>query len=158
MSRERLQRLNTLLGMKEKAMEKAGEMLKQAREQFAAGKSKHDQIVSYRQDYVEQLHRMGDSGCTLGRLRNRIDFINQLDAILIQLNQQLSQLAKFRTQCEKKFLQAKAEKDAVIRLIERVKLQRSEQLARLEQKESDEYAQKQWYSKNSTNNPDKRGG
>lgn len=139
-------------------MEKAGEMLKQAREQFTAGKSKHDQIVSYRQDYVEQLHRMGDSGCTLGRLRNRIDFINQLDAILIQLNQQLSQLAKFRSQCEKKFLQAKAEKDAVIRLIERVKLQRSEQLARLEQKESDEYAQKQWYSKNSMNNPDKRGG
>lgn len=58
----------------------------------------------------------------------------------------------------KKFLQAKAEKDAVIRLIERVKLQKNEQLARLDQKESDEYAQKQWYSKNSTNNPDKRGG
>lgn len=144
-----------LLGMKEKAMEQAGDMLKQAREQFAAGKGKHDQIVSYRQDYVEQLHRMGDSGCTLGRLRNRIDFINQLDTILIQLNQQLSQLAKFRTQCEKKFLQAKAEKDAVIRLIERIKLQRSEQLAKLEQKESDEYAQKQWYSKNSANNRDK---
>ncbi len=107
MSRQRLERLHTLLGMKEKAMEKAGEMLKQAREQFTAGKSKHDQIVGYRQDYVEQLHRMGDTGCTLGRLRNRIDFINQLDTILIQLNQQLSQLAKFRTQCEKKFLQAK---------------------------------------------------
>lgn len=85
-------------------------MLKQAREQFTAGKSKHDQIVGYRQDYVEQLHRMGDTGCTLGRLRNRIDFINQLDTILIQLNQQLSQLAKFRTQCEKNFYRLKQKK------------------------------------------------
>ncbi|WP_207385584.1 hypothetical protein [Legionella maceachernii] len=46
-------------------------------------------------------------------------------------------------------MQAKSEQDAVKRLIGRVEQQENIKKERAEQKESDEYAQKQWYSKNS---------
>ncbi|WP_176119735.1 MULTISPECIES: flagellar FliJ family protein [Legionella] len=53
------------------------------------------------------------------------------------------------TSCGNSSLQAKSEQDAVKRLIGRVEQQENIKKERAEQKESDEYAQKQWYSKNS---------
>lgn len=155
--KQRLTRLLHLLALKEQATRMATEALVRAREQFLANKAKHDQLLGYRQDYIQQLTNIGDAGCTVGRVRNRIDFIAQLDSALSQMNQQLAQLAKQRSNCEAIYLQKKSEQDAVKRLIERVEQQQKAQRERAEQKESDEYAQKQWYSKNSMTNSIKRG-
>ena len=152
MTQQRLKRLNQLLLIKEKVTRDAAAAWAKARDQFIVSKNQHDLLLGYRHDYVQQLQTMGDAGCTVGRLRNRIEFIAQLDSGMLQLNQQLAQLAKIRTQCEKKFLQEKAAEEAVVRLIARVKMQTEHQNARIEQKEIDEYAQKQWYSKKSAPN------
>lgn len=128
-------------------MQEAAGTWVQAKEQFMKAKNRYDQLLGYRLDYVQQLQSLGDGGCEVGRLRNRIEFIGQLDSGLSQLNLQLAQLAKARTHCEKIFLQTKAEQDAVVQLIERVKQQQDIRIDRAEQKEIDEYAQKQWYSK-----------
>jgi len=151
----RIPRLLQLLALKEKTTRSAAESLFRAREQFLKSKARHDQLVGYRQDYMQQLSDIGGSGCTLGDMRNRINFIAQLDAALSQLNQQLAQLAKYRSHCEAIYLRAKSEQDAVKRLIERVEEQENTKKERAEQKESDEYAQKQWYSKNSATNSTK---
>ena len=58
---------------------------------------------------------------TVGRLRNRIDFINHLDTALMQLNTHLAQLAKVRSKAELNYNQAKASEEGVSKLIERVK-------------------------------------
>jgi flagellar FliJ protein len=105
---------------------------------------------------VEQLNHLGDGGCTVGDVRNRINFITQLDSALTHLNQQLAQLAKQRTHQETLYLRAKSEQDVVQKLIDRAQKQENDRIERLEQKESDEYAQKQWYSKKSANNAAKR--
>lgn len=144
-----LKRLQQVLQHKEQLVQQAARNWLYAREQFNSGKVKHDQLLVYRHDYVSQLNHLGDGGCTLGRMRNRIDFIGQLDGALSQISQQLAGLAKQRTHFETLYLQAKAEQDAVINLIKRVKEQENRRQMQLEQKESDEYAQKQWYSKNS---------
>ncbi|WP_019217400.1 flagellar export protein FliJ [Legionella tunisiensis] len=155
--KQRITRLLRILELKERATRTAMEDLIRAREQFTAGKMKHEQLLGYRQDYMQQLSNLGDAGCTVGRVRNRIDFVAQLDIGLSQLNQQLAQFAKQRSKYETIYLQVKSEQDAVKNLIERVEQQQNVKRERAEQKESDEYAQKQWYSKNSTTNPTKRG-
>ncbi|ASQ45420.1 flagellar export protein FliJ [Legionella clemsonensis] len=148
----RKERLLKLLAVKDRATKVAMENLLRAREQFLSDKSRHNQLLGYRQDYVQQLHNLGNAGCMVGRMRNRIDFIAQLDTVLSQLNQHLAQLAKQRSHYEAMYKKAKSEQDAVKRLLERLEEQQHLKQERMEQKESDEYAQKQWYSKSSTIN------
>ncbi|MDI1353075.1 MAG: flagellar export protein FliJ [bacterium] len=145
---QRLQRLIQLLQLKKDETRKTYLEVLKAKEQFEQNKLRHDQLVGYRYDYVEQLEVLGSEGSSVGRLRNRIDFINHLDTALIQLNTHLSQLAKVRHKAELHYKQTKISEEGVSKLIDRVKKNEEIQLGRAEQKESDEYAQKQWYSKN----------
>ncbi len=145
---QRLDRLRQLLQMKRELTQQAYLELMKTKEQFVQNKSRHEQLVVYRQDYLKQLEALGNQGSTVGRLRNRIDFINHLDTALIQLNGHLAQLAKARSKAETHYNQAKASEESVSKLIDRVVRNEQIKIQRMEQKESDEYAQKQWYSKN----------
>lgn len=145
---QRLERLIQLLEIKKEVSNNSLLQLMKSKEQFNQNKIRHEQLVSYRQDYMQQLETIGNVGSTVGRLRNRIDFISHLDTALIQLNAHLAQLAKNRTKLELNYKQAKAAEEGVSKLIERVNKAEQIKLQRKEQKESDEYAQKQWYSKN----------
>jgi flagellar FliJ protein len=144
---QRLARLIQLLQIKQEATQRVYLEWMNAKEQFNQNKTRHEQLVTYRQDYLQQLEVLGNQGSYVGRLRNRIDFINHLDTALIQLNTHLGQLAKIRSKAELNYNQTKASEEGVCKLIERVKKTGQIQLQRMEQKESDEYAQKQWYSK-----------
>lgn len=146
--KERLKRMMMLKQMREDATAKAFSDWAFAKEQYDLGKQKYEQLVSYRVDYMQQLEIIGRAGSDSGRLRNRVDFIHQLDNALLQLGNHLSQLASVRSRMETIYKEAKASEDAVNKLIE--KLHKSEELRmqKLEQKDLDEYAQKQWYSKN----------
>jgi len=145
---QRLDRLIQLHQIKEDVTLERYKQLEKAKEEFVQNKLRHDQLVGYRQDYLQQLENIGNEGSSVGRLRNRIDFINQLDKALAQLNTHLAQLAKTRAKAEVFYREAKASEEAVAKLIDRVKKNDQIKIQRLEQKESDEYAQKQWYSKN----------
>jgi flagellar FliJ protein len=145
---QRLNQLTQLLQLKQEATRKAHLELMKSKSQFDQNKTKHEQLVIYRHDYLQQLEVLGSEGSTVGRLRNRIDFINHLDTALVQLNTHLAQLAKLRSKAEINYKQAKTSEEGVCKLIERVKQTEQLKILRLEQKESDEYAQKQWYSKN----------
>ncbi|MCL9685773.1 flagellar export protein FliJ [Legionella maioricensis] len=145
---QRLDRLIQLLQIKQEATKRVYMDLMKAKEQFNQNKIRHEQLVIYRQDYLQQLETLGNQGSLVGRLRNRIDFINHLDTALIQLNTHLAQLAKIRAKAELNYNQAKTSEEGVRKLIDRVKKAEQIKLQRMEQKESDEYAQKQWYSKN----------
>ncbi|WP_298626657.1 flagellar export protein FliJ [uncultured Legionella sp.] len=145
---QRLERLLQLLNLKKEITNQAFQELLQSKEQFVQNKTRHEQLVMYRQDYMQQMELIGNEGSTVGRLRNRIDFISHLDTALIQLNSHLAQLAKLRTKLELKYRQAKTAEEGVDKLIERVKKAELIQTQRKDQKEIDEYAQKQWYSKN----------
>lgn len=144
---QRLDRLNQLLQLKNEETNHALIELRKSKEQFNQNKLRHEQLVVYRQDYLHQLEQIGHEGSTVGRLRNRIDFISHLDTALIQLNSHLAQLAKTRSKLEMNYKLAKAAEEGVAKLIERVKKEEQIKLERRDQKESDEYAQKQWYSK-----------
>lgn len=143
---QRLERLMQLLEMKKEKTKLAYQHLLDAQEQFKKNKLKHEQLVGYRQDYLQQLESLGEKGAYVGRLRNRIDFISHLDTALVQLNGHLAYLAKVRTKAEFSYKQAKISEEGVNLLIERVKKNQQFKLQRIEQKENDEYAQKQWYS------------
>lgn len=145
---QRLDRLIQLLNLKKEATNQSFQELIKSKEQFNQNKIRHEQLVIYRQDYMQQLEHIGNEGSTVGRLRNRIDFISHLDTALLQLNTHLAQLAKLRSKLELKYKQTKAAEEGVSKLIDRVKQVEMIQMQRKEQKESDEYAQKQWYSKN----------
>lgn len=144
---QRLDRLTQLWEIKKDLTNTAYQQLLQAQEQFSKNKEKHDQLVGYRQDYLQQLETMGEQGTYVRRLRNRIDFISHLDMALVQLNGHLAQLAKVRRSAESAYKQAKISEEGVNLLIERVKKSQQFKLQRQEQKENDEYAQKQWYSR-----------
>lgn len=145
---QRLERLNQLLQIKEEATKRCYLELMNAKDQFNQNKARHDQLLVYRKDYVQQLEQIGNEGTAIGRLRNRIEFINHLDTALIQLNNHLAQIAKGRAKAEANYRLAKTSEEGVSKLIERVKKTELIKTQRNEQKESDEYAQKQWYSKN----------
>ncbi|CZG17838.1 TPA: flagellar export protein FliJ [Legionella pneumophila] len=143
---DRLDRLIQLLKIKQESTQQAYIELVKAREQFNQNKARHEQLVGYRQDYLQQLEVLGQQGSYVGPLRNRINFINHLDTALVQLNSYLSQLAKNRMKADLNYKQAKISEEGISKLIERVKRAELKQLQRIEQKETDEYAQKQWYS------------
>lgn len=147
----RIMRLQQLLQMKKESTKQVYLEVLKAQEQFKQNKTRHEQLVSYRKDYVLQLEVIANEGSTVGRLRNRMDFITHLDTALIQLNGHLAQLAKQRAQAELDHKQAKLSEESVNQLIERVRRTEELKIKRKEQKESDEYAQKQWYSKNIKN-------
>lgn len=143
---DRLDRLIQLLQIKQEITHKAYKDLLKAKDQFNQNKARHEQLVSYRQDYLQQLEVMGQQGSYVGPLRNRINFINHLDTALVQLNSHLSQLAKNRMKADLNYKQAKMAEEGISKLIERVKKAEQTKIQRIEQKESDEYAQKQRYS------------
>jgi flagellar protein FliJ len=143
---QRLDRLMQLLEIKKEITKTAYQQLLNAQEQFKKNKLKHEQLVGYRQDYLQQLESLGEKGTYVGRLRNRIDFITHLDTALVQMNGHLAYLAKIRAKAEFTYKQAKTSEKGVNLLIERVKKSQQFKLQRMEQKENDEYAQKQWYS------------
>ncbi|QMT60073.1 MULTISPECIES: flagellar export protein FliJ [unclassified Legionella] len=144
---QRLERLKQLLQMKKEATYAAYQDLLKAQEQFKHNKLKHEQLVSYRQDYLKQVEKIGEQGTVVARLRNRIDFISHLDTALIQLNTHLAYLGKVRSKAELNYKQAKISEEGVNHLIDRVNKSEQLKIQRIEQKENDEYAQKQWYSK-----------
>lgn len=146
---ERLQRLKRLFEIKQEATQSAYQALIHAKEQFNRSKLRHEQLAGYRQDYMQQMERLGQEGSSVGRLRHRIDFITHLDMALVQLSHHLAQLAKIRSQLEAQYQEAKTAEAGLARLIERVNKVEALRLQRVEQKESDESAQKQWYIKKS---------
>ena len=146
---QRLERLQQLLQIKKEITRNAYQDLLKTQEQFKQNKLKHDQLVDYRKDYLQQVESMGGKGTIVGRLRNRIDFISHLDTALIQLNAHLAYLAKARAKAELHYKQAKISEEGVNHLIDRVNKSQQLKLQRIEQKENDEYAQKQWYNKTS---------
>ncbi|RMX15276.1 flagellar export protein FliJ [Legionella jordanis] len=150
-------RLMRLLGIKEQTTKLALGNLVRAREQFIAGKMQHEKLLEYRREYLEQLNSLGNEGCKVAHIRNRLDFINQLDRALGQIAQQLAHLAKQRTNCEQLYFRAKSEEDVVKSLLEKLEKREKMKENRRNQKENDEYAQKQWYSKSSMINSNKRG-
>jgi len=143
----RKDRLNDVLGLKNKAVDTALNALNHAKAEFQAGKAKHEQLLAYRQDYLQQLEFMGEEGCSVGRMRNRIDFITQLDDALSQMNQHLAQLAKIRSKAEAHYLAARQEEAAVSKLMARLDTIALSKENKQHQKEMDEHAQKQWYSR-----------
>lgn len=143
---QRLDRLMQLLEIKKDLTKTAYQQLLNAQEQFKKNKLKHEQLVGYRQDYLQQLESFGEKGTHVGRIRNRIDFITHLDTALVQMNGHLAYLAKIRAKAELAYKQATTSEKGVNLLIERVKKSQQFKLQRMEQKENDEYAQKQWYS------------
>lgn len=144
---QRLARLMQLHLLKVEITSQMLQKLEKAKLEFNQNKLRHEQLLSYRQDYLQQLEQIGNQGTQVGRLRNRIDFINHLDVALSQLNSHLAYLAKARTKAELQYKEAKMAEEVVTKLIERVEKTEQIKLTRKEQKESDEYAQKQWYSK-----------
>ncbi|KTC73087.1 flagellar protein FliJ [Legionella birminghamensis] len=157
MSQAQIDQLLQILKIREQAVLDTLKNWQLAQDQFHAGKAKHDQLLIYRQDYVEQLQHLGSAGCELGRMRNRIDFITQLDQALGQMSQHLASLAKQRSHLEKMYLQSKAEQDVVLALLKKLYNEQKIAEEKLNQKESDEYALKQWYSRGSITNSKKPG-
>ena len=142
----RLAQLMKLLDLKQEAVKVAYQNLQKAQEEFKRYKEKHEQLISYRQDYLEQLKVIGQQGVWVGRLRNRVDFITHLDHALTQLNNHLAYLAKIRSNAQSYYQEAERAKEGVSVLITRIKKEENTKLQRKEQQEIDEYAQKQWYS------------
>ena len=147
MANDQSKRLGILLELRNKATMAAYQQWMVARDQFERHQIKHKQLVHFREDYLIELGAIGEQGSAISRLRNRIDFINHLDMALQQINQQLAQLAKQRQQFELHYKQKKSEEEAVTRLIDRVQEAARMKQDRLDQKEIDEYGQKQWYSR-----------
>lgn len=143
----RLAQLIQLLQIKKEATRNAHAEVLKAKNQFDQHKMRHDQLADYRQDYVHQIDELGKIGTDIERIRTRIYFISHLDVALGQLTGVLSQLAKARATAELHYKQAKIAEEAVIKLIERAKKDDELKQQRIEQKQIDEYAQKQWYGK-----------
>lgn len=147
MTKQRVERLIQLHEIKKEQTHAHYLELIKFQEQLKQNSLKQEQLIGYRQDYLQQLEAFGNEGTQVGRLRNRIDFINQLDTAIVQLKNYLSQLTKQKAKAEIIYKQAKAAEEGVEKLIERVKKNQELKVLKMEQKESDEYAQKQWYSK-----------
>lgn len=143
----RLLQLIQLLELKQEASRKAYTELLEAREQFNQNKMRYDQLAGFRLDYMDQIEEIGKNGTTIDRIKNRLNFINHLETALTQLTGLLSQLAGVRSEAERHYKQAKIAEEAVIKLIERAKRDEQLKILRKEQKESDEFAQKQWHGK-----------
>lgn len=144
MSKVRIERLNQYGKLKQAALDKAFQAYSNAKAQFERCKTQHEKLVLYREDYVRQINSVGEQGCTLGNLRNRIDFIGHVDVGLMQLNRQLSDLGRHRQFCEQQYIKAKAELEAVKKLIATLVLREQQAQARKEQKENDAFALKVW--------------
>ena len=143
----RLAQLYQLLEIKKEVSHSAYMGVLKAREQFEHNKIRHEQLARYRQEYIHQVDAIGKEGTSIQRLKNRIYFINHLDVALGQLSGVLAQLAKARAIAEQEYKQAKIAEEAVFKLIERAKREEELKQQRMEQKQIDEYAQKQWYGK-----------
>jgi flagellar FliJ protein len=141
--------LTQLLELKVKETQNAYQSLVNASAQYDASNLRFEQLSGYRLDYMQQMESLGQGGGTLGQLRNRIEFISNLDDAITHLNLQLAQLTKQRHYYELIYRKAKANEDAIKMLIERKQALEDSKVQRREQKDSDEYAQKQWYTKQS---------
>lgn len=147
-NKHRLNQLQTLLKIKETEKQIFVKQLAEVREQFQYLKNQLDKMLEYRNEYQSQINSIGEKGCNINQMRNRIAFISQLDMGITQLNQQLVLVAKQRKQCEIELVEKQKKVQAVEKLIESGKKVEIHQENVREQKENDEYARKQWYNDN----------
>jgi flagellar FliJ protein len=141
---QRTEMLTQLLEIKIAATNKAKEALNLANMQREHSQTRQSQLCGYKQDYLRQLENLKEGSGQIGQLRNRIDFINQLDAALAQLNTHLAMLVNQCNTCESVYKKTKLEQDAVNKLIEKAQALEMLKGLRKEQKGCDEHAQKQW--------------
>ncbi len=146
--------LHKLLQMKEDAMQKALSALASVKEQFQHGQNRHAQLSGYKLDYLQQMEDIGKNGGTLGQLKNRADFLSNVDAVILHLNMQMAQTSKQMERLQVAYFKAQEEQKKVIKLIERKQVQEIRLIRRTEQKDIDEYAQKQWYTQRSISKTD----
>lgn len=144
--KNRIERLIKLRQIKQQVTQNYYVELLKAQELLKQNQIKQEQLTAYRTEYLNQLQHIGNEGTQIGRVRNRILFINQLDEALAQLQTYLQQLSKQRAHTEELYNQAKIAESAVEKLIDKINKRQELALQKQEQKEFDEYAQKQWYS------------
>lgn len=143
---QRLKQLQTLLKLKESDKQQAMKQLAEARHRLIHLTSQLERMNQYRQDYQKQIEIFGKQGCSINRMRSRVLFIQQIDQGIIQVNHQIATAAKLRDKCEKTLLEKQKKVQSVEKLIEAGEREKNRLINRLEQKENDEYANKQWYN------------
>jgi len=142
----RLNQLQSLLKIKQAEKQAALRQLATVKQQFQQAKDQLDKMMQYREEYQSQIASLGETGCSINRVKQRILFIEQLDIGIKQLNQQLALIGKQRRQCELTLIDKQKKVQAVEKLIEARQNEANQAANRLEKKEIDEYATKQWYN------------
>ncbi len=148
----RLEQLLKLLELKEELTLKAYHAAVKIKAQIEQHQAKIEQLTGYKIEYGEQIGRLGQEGVPVYKVRNRIDFMGQIDSAIGQIKAAVFNLEKAKVSADVAYKEAKISEEGVKKLIARVRKLEDIKQQRLEQKEVDEFAQKQWRRKN-LNNP-----
>ncbi len=147
MSSGKNQQLYTLLQIRQTETKDALLKLQQIQQQFVQLRQRHEQLFQYRKEYEQQISQIGQEGCRLAQMRNRLEFIHQLDSAMGQAGKQIAELAKERREAERLVQEKRIAEESLKKLLEREAEYQQYQENCREQKENDELGQKQWYSK-----------
>jgi flagellar protein FliJ len=136
------QRMAVVHGIAEREVDQAVEALGESTRKVTLQESQLTELEQYRQEYRDQIVAQGGQGFSAGKLSQLQQFLIKLDEAITHQHQVVAQVKKQCEQVRLQWLSARRQSQALGTVVERYKNEEQEQLARKEQKEMDEMAQR----------------
>lgn len=139
---KRAKRLMPVVQMAEEAEREAATKLAAAQQQLAGAQAQLEGLEQYRADYQQQWLARGQTGVTGEWLMNYQRFLSQLEVAIAQQRNNIRWHEQNVNRVREVWKNAYTRLEGLRKLVERYRLQASQQADKLEQKAMDEIAQR----------------
>jgi flagellar FliJ protein len=134
--------IETLIELAEKEVEDAKSKLATLQQQRAEGQQQLDALGHYRDEYRARMNASAQDGIRASSWRNFQTFIETLDTAIAQQHQALAAADVRIDACKADMLVKRQKLVAYETMVKRVRQKESATLAKIEQRQSDEFAAK----------------
>lgn len=136
----RARRLAVVLDLTRREEQEALQRWGDIQQRLTSEHEKRTQLDTYVADYRCQITSPTTQAVSAGNIHNSLEFIQQIESALQQQEIQISQLEAQNTSARNSYLETHNKADALEKMIGRLEDEHQQELNRLEQQESDEWA------------------
>ena len=146
MKKQRLLRLQALLGVYQRLEDLARIEYMKSRKDWVEEVDKQDQLKKFKGEYRERLQQIGQQGTLSVKLQELALFIGQLETNIERQQSTIAHYLRKNQEKSREYLCAKSKTKSLQILVDQLVKDLQLEQDKITQKENDEYAQNIWYS------------
>ncbi len=138
---KRSERLTVVLNLYQRHEDEAAAVLQQRQQHLAEQEKQLDQLINYQQDYQNRLGDSAQQGVSMAQWRRTQDYVEQLNGIIKQQEQQVRLADADVQSAERRWQQAHLDRKSMDSAVARIEAEEEREAERREQKVNDDLVQ-----------------